>query len=258
MKTFKKIRIGTSGYSFDDWKGTFYPPKLAKTKMLDFYVQHFNTVEINSTYYGIPHPRVFENMVKKTPDDFQFMIKAHSSVTHKRAELENQKDQYLEAIKPVNESSKLKGILAQFPWSFKRSEGNYNHLKKCRDVFSDYKLFIEFRHNSWLKQDTFDFLKAHDLGYVSVDAPKVQQMIENAAVVTNNTGYIRLHGRNAEQWWDGGALRYDYDYSDDELIEWTTKVINLEEKSEMVYIFFNNCHMGKAVGNAMRIMELLP
>ena len=86
--TMAQVRVGTSGYSFEDWRGSFYPEKIARGKMLDQYVLHFDTVEINSTYYRIPHPAVMHNIVKKAPEGFDFMIKAPQSFTHRRTELQ--------------------------------------------------------------------------------------------------------------------------------------------------------------------------
>lgn len=252
-----KIRIGTSGYSFADWVGVFYPETIAKGKMLDFYAEHFDTVEINSTYYRIPHPKVLENMVKKTSADFEFMVKTHSSATHQRKDLQSETPKYLEAIKPIADSFKLKGILAQFPWSFKRSPENQDYLKKCREALAGYPLFVEFRHNSWTKQEIFDLLKSLDIGYVCVDEPQLSGMVDSVAVATTGTGYVRLHGRNADKWWNGGPLRYDYLYSDAELSEWSGKIRKLAENTEKVYVFFNNCHEGQAVTNARRILEML-
>lgn len=252
-----KIRVGTSGYSFADWVGVFYPETIAKGKMLDFYAECFDTVEVNSTYYRIPHPKVMENMVKKTSEGFDFMVKAHSSATHQRQQLAIETPKYLEAIKPIADNSKLKGILAQFPWSFKRSAANADHLKRCRELLAEHPLFVEFRHSSWIRQETFDLLKSLEIGYVSVDEPQLDGMVDSLAVATTKTGYVRLHGRNAAKWWNGGPLRYDYSYSDAELQEWIGKIDRLRENADTVYVFFNNCHEGQAVTNARRILEML-
>jgi uncharacterized protein YecE (DUF72 family) len=252
-----EIRVGTSGYSFADWVGVFYPETIARGKMLDFYVQHFDTVEINSTYYRIPHAKVFENLDKKTKADFHFLVKAHNSATHERNKMEEETPSYLEAIQPLVESGKLRGILTQFPWSFKKSPENVDHLKRVRDLLGEHPLYVEFRHSSWTNEEMFQFLRDNGIGYVSVDEPKLRGMVDNMAVATTSVGYIRLHGRNAEQWWQGGPLRYDYTYSDDELHEWIGKVHTLQGHTDLIYLFFNNCHQGQAVSNARRILELL-
>ena len=226
--------------------------------MLDFYVQYFDTVEINSTYYGIPHPRVFDNMVKKTPENFEFMVKAHESLTHKRDLLQQETPKYLAAIQPLADSGKQRGVLAQFPWSFQRTQANVDHLKSCRESLREQPLFVEFRHSSWICQDTFDLLKALNIGYVSVDEPQLEKMIEPIAVSTNGIGYVRFHGRNAKDWYgSSGSDRYNYLYNEAELQDWVKKVNSLKRTATRIYLFFNNCYHGRAVLNAKQIMELL-
>jgi uncharacterized protein YecE (DUF72 family) len=253
-----QVKIGTSGYSFDDWTGVFYPETIKKGEMLPYYAQHFDTVEVNSTYYRIPPARVFDSMAKRTPEDFEFMVKAHQSATHRRNQMEAEMPKYLEAIQPLVDNSKLRGILAQFPWSFKASNQNAAHILRCREKLgADKALFVEFRHNSWIRQETFDWLKRQEIGYVAVDEPQLQGMVDDTTIATTSIGYVRLHGRNADQWWDGGPLRYDYLYQDWELEEWVVKIKGLQTETEKVYVFFNNCHEGQAVTNARRILEMI-
>ncbi|MFH2035074.1 MAG: DUF72 domain-containing protein [Candidatus Zixiibacteriota bacterium] len=252
-----EIKIGTSGYSFDDWVGPFYPEKTKKGKMLDYYIKHFNTVEINSTYYRIPHPAIMANIEKKTPDNFEFIIKAPGTLTHKRYKIEKDIIDFKECIEPITNSGKLKGVLAQFPFSFKHNEKNLDYVYYCNHLLQDYSLFVEFRHDSWVNREMYDMFKKSKIGYVSVDEPDLPGLIKPELFNTIDTGYIRLHGRNAKQWWNGGALRYDYDYSEAELNEWREKIKKLENKAKKLYIFFNNCHLGQAVKNAKELTERL-
>jgi uncharacterized protein YecE (DUF72 family) len=246
------VRIGTSGYSFDDWRGRFYPDKTEKGKMLDYYVQHFRTVEINSTYYRIPHPAVMANITKKAPDGFDFMVKVPQSFTHRRSDLESDLAMYLEALKPMVESGKLAGLLAQFPYSFKFSPDGLDYLSSLRDALGKFALFTEFRHDSWVNRTMYDRLRYERIGYVCVDEPQLSGLLKPDLFCTTKTAYVRLHGRNAKQWWDGGALRYDYKYSEEEMREWKEKIDKLiiKKKTDTVYVFFNNCHHGKAAANA--------
>jgi uncharacterized protein YecE (DUF72 family) len=251
------IRIGTSGYSFDDWRGPFYPLQLDKRKMLDYYVGHFPTVEVNSTYYRIPPPRVFESMVKRAPDQFDFMVKAPQSFTHRRADVASEVDAFRNSIAPLVESGKLSGVLAQFPYSFKFTPKNLDHVALCRDACGGIPLFAECRHDGWVSRSMCDRLKAEGIGYVSVDEPQLPGLLKPDCFATTDTAYIRLHGRNGEKWWDGGPLRYDYKYSDAELEYWREKVRKIMEKVRTVYIFFNNCHEGQAVDNARAFQSML-
>lgn len=251
------VRIGTSGYSFADWRGSFYPENIDKGKMLEHYVQHFDTVEINTTYYRIPHPRVFENMVKKTPDGFDFMVKVPQSFTHRRSDLEGDRAKFHEALTPLAESGKLVGLLAQFPYSFKFSADSLDYLSICREAVAPFTLFVEFRHNGWVNRTMYDHLRTEKIGYVAVDEPDLHGLLKPDCFATTETAYIRLHGRNAEQWWDGGPLRYDYDYSEEELKYWKDKVRKISRKVKATYVFFNNCHLGQAVRNASQFAEML-
>ena len=252
-----QIKIGTSGYSFEDWKGSFYPADVQKGKMFDHYVKHFNTVEINSTYYRIPHPAVMENIEKKSPEGFDFMVKTPDILTHKRKNVEGAAAQFIECLKPMDEAGKLKGLLAQFPYSFKYSQASIDYIKRCRDLLRDYPLFVEFRHNGWVNRQMYDAFKENDIGYVCVDEPQMSGLLKPDFFNTTDTAYIRLHGRNAAQWWEGGPLRYDYDYSPEELDEWKERILKREEKAKVLYIFFNNCHLGQAVKNAREMMQKL-
>jgi len=252
-----EIKVGTSGYSFEDWRGTFYPEEIQKGKMLDHYVNYFPVVEINSTYYRIPHPAVMANIEKKTPKEFEFIVKTPQAVTHKRSGIETSIKEFRESIKPMEDSGKLKGLLAQFPYSFKFNEKSLDYIKYCRDLLAPHQLFVEFRHDGWVNRTMYDNFGENDIGYVAVDEPQLRGLLKPELFNTIDTAYVRLHGRNAENWWDGGALRYDYDYSREELQEWKQKIDKLEGKAKKIFIFFNNCHLGQAVKNAREMMMIL-
>jgi len=251
------IKIGTSGYSFEDWRGVFYPEKIEKGKMLDFYIRHFSTVEINSTYYRIPHPAVMANIDKKTPAGFEFVVKTPDTLTHKRKNIEESMKSFQECLKPMEDSGKLKGVLAQFPYSFKFSPANLKYMVDCSKAFIDDFFYVEFRHSGWINPTTMKTLRDAKIPYVSVDEPQLPGLLKPELHHTAKTAYVRLHGRNGAQWWDGGALRYDYNYSDAELEEWRQKIVKLEGEVKKIYIFFNNCHLGQAVKNARQMIEKL-
>lgn len=225
--------------------------------MLDYYVQQFPTVEINSTYYRIPHPRVFENMAKKVPPGFDFMVKVPQSFTHRRTDLDKDVASFTEAIKPLAQTGRLAGLLAQFPYSFKFSNDALDYLCICRDAIAPHSLFAEFRHIGWVNRQMYDRLKSEQIGYVSVDEPPLEGLLNPDCFATIDTAYIRLHGRNAEKWWNGGALRYDYNYSPEELDYWKEKVRKIMNKVKATYVFFNNCHLGQAARNAGQFQTML-
>jgi uncharacterized protein YecE (DUF72 family) len=251
-----KIRIGTSGYSFADWVGNFYPPGIEKGKMLDYYQKHFDTVEINSTYYRIPHPAVFHNMLKKVDDKFDFVVKAHQSITHARKDCEEPARQLREAVRPLEEAGKLVGFLLQFPWSFKKTKSNMDYLRGLKKHFPPVSIFAEFRHKSWLSDDVFELLEKEGLGYVNVDEPQLPGLLPPQSEVIGPIAYARFHGRNKKTWWSGeGSKRYDYDYSEEELGEWKELLKEMAKKAKEARLYFNNCRLGQAVKAAKMALE---
>ena len=251
-----ELRIGTSGYSFPDWVGPFYPPGTPKGKMLDFYSKHFSTVEVNSTYYRIMHPSVSWNMVNKTPDDFQFTVKLHSSMTHSRDASPVQWDQYCRMLEPFIEKEKLSGLLAQFPYSFKPSESSVSYVEELNRKTGEVPLAVEFRYDEWYRKDILERISGAGMALVSVDLPRLPHLPPPVCIGGKPFGYVRFHGRNTAQWWNGGALRYDYTYSDEELQAWIPTINRLGAESGKMFVMFNNCHFGQAVRDAIRMKEL--
>ena len=276
------ILLGTSGFSYPDWDGVFYPPGLARAKQLDYYVRQFKTVEVNSTYYRIPPPSTFAAMERKTPPDFEFVVKAHQEMTHKRTHDPEVYGALHAALDPLRRARKLSGLLAQFPQSFHHSDSGLVFLLELQKRMEGTPLFVEFRHNSWMRDDVFDFLETESLGYVSVDEPDLPGLLPRVARATGPLAYVRFHGRNKKSWHlrsDGtegpdarpsaapGArgpkererrlLRYDYLYSEVELKDWADKIRELNQKTQKTFVFFNNCHAGQAATSAKLMRTLL-
>ena len=252
-----RIHVGTSGYSFEDWIGPFYPQGTQRNRMLDEYVRHFGVVEINSSYYRIPGANMFARMERKTPDGFEFIVKLYKGMTH---DIEDDADMYkmfTSAVEPLKRAGKFGGYLAQFPWRFRKGDREMRHIKGLKERLGDDPLFVEFRHDSWIGKETFEFLREHEVGYCSVDEPGLRGLVPPVAVATTDTAYVRLHGRNTKNWWGRGGDRYDYDYNTDELGEWAEKLVKLETRAKRVYAFFNNCHAGHAARNAEIMVEML-
>lgn len=252
------VLVGTSGYSFPDWVGPFYPQGMKSGEFLSFYARHFDAVEVNSTYYRIPHPRVLEQMERKTPEGFHFVVKLNQAMTHEGARDPALYRDFLAVLEPLKAAGKYDGLLAQFPWAFKRAPDHLDHLRALRELLPGEPLFVEFRHRSWVAPELEGELRALDLGYCAVDEPRLPGLMPPVTLLTSADGYVRLHGRNAENWWGrGGGDRYDYDYRQDELKEWLRRVTELAERARRTYLFFNNCHAGQAARNASLMQELL-
>ncbi len=249
--------MGTSGYSFADWVGPFYPPGTRSGEMLSFYQKHFNTVEINATYYRIPPARTMASMAERTPADFLFLSKLPGSLTHKREADRGQVRAFQSAMAPLTEAGKNAGYLAQFPFSFKHAPESEDYLRWLKDVLPDTPLFAEFRHVSWDLPDLKERLEDMGVAFCSVDEPSLRGLFPKRAMLAGDTAYVRFHGRNARDWWTGGPRRYDYLYSRDELEQWKGFVRDLANEAKQTFVFFNNCHAGHAVINARMMEEML-
>lgn len=258
-----KIRIGTSGYSFKDWVGSIYPESLPQKEWLSFYAREFDTVEINSTYYRIPSPYMMAALVRKVdPRRFLFVVKVPKEMTHERGKFDETVRPFLEGIQPLIEAGCLGGLLAQFPYSFKRHhEESLSHLERLRDAIPrEIPVHVEFRNVWWYRPEVIEFLREHDLGFVNVDLPPLPGLPqEKTSIVTNGIGYFRFHGRNAAKWWEHETAgeRYDYLYSQEELEEWVPAILEAVSKARMTFIFMNNCHRGKSAINAVQLQRRL-
>ena len=261
MSALPEVVLGTSGFSFDDWVGTFYPAGTRRADMLAEYARHFRSVEVNATYYRIPPPATMAGLDRKTPREFEFLVKAHQSMTHDKAPPNaGTFAAFLAALAPLQSAGKHRGVLLQFPWAFRPTLDARARLDLlARELAAVGPLFVEFRHASWVHERVFRYLDERGMGYCSVDEPALPGLVPALARLTGDVGYVRFHGRNERNWWarGGGGDRYDYDYSPEELRSWVAKIRELAEKASKVYVFFNNCHAGQAARSAKLMQELL-
>ncbi len=267
------IRIGTSGWSYPagrgTWNGVFYPPKGARPRgfnELAFYAEHFDTVEINSTFYRPPAPSSAKKWVRETPGGFDFSVKLHQKFTHPEMFVnatgqdphdlgQKDVDEFRAGIAPIAESGKLGALLAQFPASFKSDPNARGYLTWLIETFRDYPLAVELRHASWSDHaaGTLDILAAAGAAWVQIDEPKFRLSVRQT-FRPNTPGifYMRLHGRNAASWWTHKASedRYNYLYSVDELKPVAETVREAGLATRKAYVYMNNHYSAKAVANA--------
>ena len=237
------VYVGTAGFSYADWKGPFYPPDTRQSAMLEEYARHFPVVEINSTYYAIPEPERVNAMARRTPASFLFNVKANKEMTHEIGDGSKVFEDFRRALRPLEDHGKLGCVLAQFPWAFKRSRENQDYLRKLARRLDGLDVVVEFRNDQWDSDETLDLLSSAGLGYCCVDEPRLKGLPAPRVALTSGVGYLRMHGRNADNWWAKGREsweRYDYLYSEEELAEWLSGVENLSENSDRVYVIFNN------------------
>jgi uncharacterized protein YecE (DUF72 family) len=256
------VYVGTSGFSFEDWKGVVYPEHLKPSQFLKYYwaVLGFRIVELNFTYYTQPSWRSFVQMLRKTPPDFYFTVKTPASVTHvlwkegkdPKEDMEN----FTRQIEPLIEEQRLKMTLAQFPFSFKLSRKNVEYLEKLRESYP-YEIAVEFRHYSWDREKTYEFLRNHGITFVVVDEPKLPGLFPYRPITTTDYAYFRFHGRN-ERWFEAEEEeRYDYLYSEEELKTLFEDVVELSRRVKETYVFFNNCYKGQAAMNALQFKKMM-
>lgn len=253
------IYVGTSGYSYKDWKGTFYSDDIKDGDMLPFYAQSYNFTEINSTYYKMPSYFVFKNLNIKTPENFVFSVKAFGGFTHSRDASSEDAIKFNEALKPIKEAGKLGCVVFQYPYSFHNTPQNVNYLEGVREKFKDEDIVFEFRNSAWTKQETMGFLLERNIGYICVDEPDIKGLIKPVVAVTSDVGYVRFHGRNVEKWYNHNEAyeRYDYLYSEDELKEWIERLNYINNGSKKTFVAFNNHFRAQGAKNASMLKRLL-
>lgn len=260
------VKIGTSGFSYDDWVGKVYPENIKKGDMLNFYAHELgmDIVELNYTYYTMPTAKGLEGMISKVPEDFSFVIKAHSSMTHEirgsdGSYIRNEEafDKYLAGIAPLIDGEHLKCVLAQFPLKFRKSDAAIEHLKWFAGMIKPARLTVELRNREWLTQSVFNLLKSLDVSFCVVDEPNLPRLMPFQPVATADLAYFRFHGRNRNWFNVPTNVRYDYLYSDEELRQFIEPIGKVSKEAQETLIFFNNHFQGSAIENAKTLKKIL-
>jgi uncharacterized protein YecE (DUF72 family) len=255
----RDVRVGPAGWSYDDWAGKVYPdPAPPGFDALVFLSGLFDAIEINSTFYRPPPPRMSESWAKRTPPGFLFTVKAWERFTHDREPFgEGEARVFQEGIAPLLAAGKLGAILLQFPWFFRDGPEARDRILRAADALRGWApLVIELRHRSWL--EALDFLRGQGLSFCNIDQPRSSTAITGTHLVTGPLGYVRLHGRNAKAWFSkeaGRDQKYDYLYSPEELSGWVDAVRSMD--SDQLFVVTNNHFQGKAVVNAIQLARAL-
>ena len=253
------LYLGTSGFSYTDWAGNFYPRGISRRDWLSFYAHEFNALELNSTYYAIPKLSVVESMIRKTAEGFLFSIKANQEMTHLRQTDSGVFSAFANMLQPFIDAGRLGCVLAQFPFSFAATRPNINYLKFFRESLKDLPVVVEFRNVQWLKPEMFDWMRKQNLGFCCVDEPQLPNLLPPVAEVTADIAYVRFHGRNAAKWWEHQHAyeRYDYTYAAEELKEWLPKIKKLNSLAEKTFIFANNHWRGQSISTIRQLRMML-
>jgi uncharacterized protein YecE (DUF72 family) len=251
------IVIGPAGCSYKHCYVKVYPsPKPRGFDELAYLARYFDTVEVNSSFYAPIRAAQTAAWIERTAHNphFLFTAKLLGRFTHARDSAWTREDvaSVRDPLQPLLAAGKLGALLAQFPWSFRRTGENRTWLARLTEEFADLPLVVEIRHATWNTPEFFESLRERGVGFVNIDQPP-RAGIEPTGRATAPVAYIRLHGRNLDNWFrdDAGVNeRYDYLYSAEELEPWLDRARQLERESEQVFIITNNHFEGKAVANA--------
>jgi uncharacterized protein YecE (DUF72 family) len=250
-----QVWVGTSGYSYPDWVGPFYPPGTRANQMLAHYCRVFPLVELNFTFYRPPTPAMLARLAEQTPPGFQFLVKLPRLLSHDHQE--NELKPFREAIEPLRSKSRLSGLLCQLPQAAHYSRANLDWLDRLARDLAECRLAVEFRHRSWARPSVPAWLEERHLELVSVDVPDLPSLYPRGLVQAGPRIYLRLHSRNAANWYQSDKERYDFNYNDDTLTEWIEKLRGAVGRNSHALVLFNNCHRSQAAENARRLAELL-
>jgi uncharacterized protein YecE (DUF72 family) len=271
------IRIGTSGWNYPTgkgtWNGIFYPSRTRprargapKFDELTFYAEHFDTVEINSSFYGVPSAETTRGWATRTPSGFEFSLKlfqkfTHPEMFHKASGQDpwdlgkKDVDEFRRALDPLASAEKLGALLAQFPASFKNEPDSRGYLEWLLEQFKAYRVAVELRHRSWSDNplETLSLLDASNAAWTQIDEPKFRLSIrQDLKPNVRSFYYLRLHGRNAAQWWkhEKSEDRYNYLYTAEELEPFAEAAEAASQRVRKAYLYTNNHFSAKSVANA--------
>ncbi len=237
------VRIGTSGWHYKHWLGQFYPATLAAKDMFRFYALHFNTVELNNTFYRLPAIETFESWRDNSPNNFLFAVKGSRFITHmkKLKDPEPSTQKFFDGADRLGK--KLGPILFQLPprWHVD-TERLYQFLSS---IPREHRYVIEIRDQSWLVKEVYDVLRQFNVAFCIHDLAHMQTPLE----ITADFTYLRFHGP--------GAAKYRGSYSNATLRNWANRISDWRAAGVDSYVYFNNDVGGHAITNAQTLRELL-
>ena len=259
-----KIRVGPAGWSYKDWIGIVYPRrKPTHFHEATFLANYFDTIELNVTFYRSVLAETAKEWIERVSlnSNFVFTAKLWQEFTHNR-QLNAENERIVRpAMEALRDGGKLGALLAQFPWSFKNTKDTIAYLEKLIGRFHDFPLVIEVRHSSWDKPEFYSWLAERNVGFCNIDQPIIGRSLKPDERATSPVGYVRLHGRNYNEWFrerpDGemSEQRYNYLYSDEELEPWLERIRTLEGNASAIYTVLNNHPDAKALVNAFQIIH---
>lgn len=271
-----RIRIGTAGWSYKDWEGIFYPSGMQHRKMhpLEYLARFFDTTEINTSFYGpikAQLAKVWCRKVAAVNPDFLFTAKLYRAFTHSpNAVMEptsaasirpTDEDEFRtrEGLDVLAGEGRLGALLIQFPVSFKNTSLNREYLDRLLRQFIEYPCVVEVRDSSWDNAETLAAFAQKNVAFCNIDQPVMGRSLAPTEHVTAPIAYVRLHGRNYDQWFDSDNRndRYNYLYNERELEGWKNRIENVAEKALTTYVITNNHFESKAGVNALELKAMV-
>ena len=265
VATNANIRVGPAGWSYPDWSGYAYPSKKQKGfSELGHLAEFFDTIEINTSFYNpvqLDHAKLWVQRVSANPN-FRFTAKLWQRFTHDPNPTNSDEQLVRAGFDVLRDADKLGAVLLQFPFSFHRSKETLAYLTSILRRFADYPLVVEVRHATWNAPEVFELLRANNAGFCNIDQPVIGKSIAPSAETTAPVGYVRLHGRRYDTWFNDepsipGYERYNYLYSEEELRPWAGRTERIAEVAKDVYVITNNHYQGKGVVNALQLISML-
>lgn len=257
--------IGPAGWSYPDWTGIVYPPEVVRRRgRLAFIAGVFDLVEINSTFYRIPAPRLIETWLRTVEPfpAFRFNVKLFQGFTHARDLDPGRLAECRRGLELFRDGGRLGCVLVQFPWSFRCDRAEKIHLQRLLDALEGLPVAVEVRHRSWDTPAYYDYLAGRGVAVCNIDQPVIGRSLGLDSRVTAPFACLRLHGRNRDAWFREGAgrdERYNYLYSEAEIDALVAAARRLASTAGTVYVVTNNHYRGKAVFNALQLgRRLIP
>ncbi len=260
------IRVGVAGWDYEDWKGPVYPaPAPRGFDPLAWLSGYFDLVEVNSTFYRPATARTVRSWLSRVEErpGFRFTAKVWRRFTHERTPFTKDEVRAArEGLDLLADSGRLGAALLQFPWSFKRDDGSRAWLREVTRALQGLPLVLEVRHASWNVPELYASLAAQGIGFVNLDQPIFRNSLAPSAVATGRVGYVRIHGRNVQDWFREGATRderYDYLYTPEELRPWAERVRAIAGSPGVtdVHVVTNNHFAGQEVVNALQLRSMV-
>jgi uncharacterized protein YecE (DUF72 family) len=272
----KDIRIGTAGWSYKDWDGIFYPPGMQRRKQhpLEYLARFFDTTEINTSFYGPLKPewaKLWCRKVASVNQNFLFTAKLYRAFTHSPVAVmeptsaatirptDEDEARTREGLDAIANEGRLGALLIQFPVSFKNTSLNRDYLEHLLRQFIEYPRVVEVRDSSWNNPATLAAFAQENVGFCNIDQPVLGRSLAPTEHVTSAIGYVRLHGRNYEQWFDSDNRndRYNYLYTEHELEGWKERIESIAERAQATYVITNNHFESKAGVNALELKAMI-